>query len=486
MKKPLIEIKDFKGGMTLNEKLGREDQFHIGDRLDFSSQKGKLAPGYGWKNLTLGGVSDINVEITQMLYATDGKYYFGGDNQKIYVSTNGNTLSEAHTDTNLGGIKGMAEYEGYLYWAANTTIGRYDLSATWTDSWQTGLNTADWHPMKVSADNKLYIGHGNLIASYDGTTFTSNVLDLPSDWEVKCLEDFGYRYLAIGASLYTTSSTSVKAKIFLWDRTSSSWNDEIIIPENDIRAMIFSAGYLWIWAGESSNIYVVSEASRKAIKMFSFTKEDPWYVLKVWPAAVAHRRGTIYFGLSDNAGTTYSWAHPNVPTGVYSFPADPNNFTLNIPLRNNDYGERYRALGVLNTHLFVGYVSGTTENLKRQTSFDGETHYGDTATYESFVYEAPPDKMMLTEAFGVEFDSLPPTCQLDLDYEADDSGTWTSVFSSFTTQNATSKIVAKRIKAHSLKLRLKLKGGGAVGYSGSARPFVKRIFVTGHLIDRTY
>ena len=53
MSPTLFEINDFKGGMTLNEKLGRADQFASGNHLDFLTKKGKLAPGFDWVPLTI-------------------------------------------------------------------------------------------------------------------------------------------------------------------------------------------------------------------------------------------------------------------------------------------------------------------------------------------------------------------------------------------------------------------------------------------------
>jgi len=494
MKKPLIEIKDFKGGMTLNEDLGREDQFHIGYGLDFTSKPGRLTCGPDWTRMQYNASYDIPTQFNWILPTSNHNLYFGGEDGKIYKQTDLGTIDVAHTSTDTGAVKGMEEYKDYLYWAQNTTIGRYDLSSTWTDSWQTGLSDSTFHPMKVSADNKLYIGHRNLIASYDGTTFTSNALDLPSDWEVKCLEDFGYRYLAIGATLTTSSAAPIRTKIFLWDRTSSSWNDEIIIPENDIWAMRFVSGYLWILAGESSNIYVVPEASRRATKMWTFRKETQDNLI-VYPGAVTHRRGTIYFALSDTNPTSdyASDVHSQNPTGIYSFPADPRYFTLNIPYKNQGVVEKFKSLAQVywadneNLLYFSEYSwNGTaweTRLRREKTPANNENLYG-TGVYESFRYQAPAEKEMFTEAFGVEFEPLPSGTRISLSYKKDGDTSWTDVFTDFQTDDATEKIVPLRIKAKSLKLRLVLYGD--TGASSSNRPFIKRIFVTGHLIDRTY
>jgi len=80
MKEPIIQIQDFKGGMTLNDKMGREDAFHIGKSLDFFSRIGFLTVGYAWKNITYAASESLPTEFNCMIYAKkDGKKYFGGN-----------------------------------------------------------------------------------------------------------------------------------------------------------------------------------------------------------------------------------------------------------------------------------------------------------------------------------------------------------------------------------------------------------------------
>jgi len=56
------------------------------------------------------------------------------------------------------------------------------------------------------------------------------------------------------------------------------------------------------------------------------------------------------------------------------------------------------------------------------------------------------------------------------------------VFSGFSTENATKKIVRKRVETRSLQIILKLRGTNT-GTNYTYRPFIKSIFVTGHLED---
>ncbi len=485
MKAPLIEINDFKGGMTLSEKMGRTDQFHTGYQLDFSSKSGKIAPGYAWRTQVFDGNSYVPDEF-QVILATekDGELYFGADDTKIYRQLDSGTIEVAVDSNQAGAVRSLAEYEEYMYYSQDTTVGRSDLvTPTYTHNWQTGLNTATFHPIWVSSNAQMYIGHGNDVASWDNTTFTATALDLPIGWEIRTLCDFGNLYLAIGAN-YGAQYTATKSKIFLWNRSDETWNDEIIIPEKEIKAMVFEGGYLWIWAGRSCNLYVVSESSRYPTKVWSFTKEDPGDKFEVYPNAVTTRNGTIYFGLSGVGTTSVS----KNPVAIYSFPADPENFSLNIVLKQN-YDDRIKSLGLFRVEtegdiIYASIYDASVANKELLKCEDLYTApYSDNGIYESFRYYAPKNKRIFTEAFGIQCDPLPADCDIGLAYKKDNDSTWTDVWttSDFQTDDATEKIVKLGIIANSLKLKMTL--GGAIS-SSVLRPFVSSIYVTGALIAK--
>jgi len=476
MKEPIIQIQDFKGGMTLNDKMGREDAFHIGKSLDFFSRIGFLTVGHAWKNITYAASESLPTEFNCMIYAKkDGKKYFGGNDGKIYREATDGTLEVVRTITGAV-IKGLAEYKDYLYYATDTALGKWDFDATWNDSWQT-LNSVDWHHMIIQAA-KLYIGNGQYVATYDGTNWAAQGLDLDTGWVVRCLAPFGLTNIVIGANF-----GSVKCDVLIWDRTAVSWNDTIPIPENIIQAMVYNSGYLWIWAGSSCNIYVCAEGSRQAIKVWSFTREDPLEDFNVYPYAVAVRKGTVYCGLSDVDDASVD----RNPSGIYSFPLEPSKFALNIPIKKTGYDERYKSIanmGTTNT-LYIGfrdYISAGSEynNLKREETIDEASPYSDTAEYESFYFRAPKNKKLMTEQLGITMDTLPAGCNLTLSYKKDAQTSYTVLFSDFSTANSIEKKVDKRIEAQRIKLKLELRGS----LTTTARPYIDSLFATGELINR--
>jgi len=501
MQTPLFEIKNFNGGMTLSDTIGNENQFKIGKNLDFEAKPGKLTNGVGWAANYQAYSGALTANIVSILKASNGEVYLGGSDTRIYQLNNTTPyvdIDVVHDVTAAGYIESLTEYGDYVYWEQTSRLGRTNLTGgiAWNDNWQTGLD-GESHPMIVSADNKLYIGNGENLASYDDSSFVTGALNIPSGYQIQSLGNFGYKYLAIGANNVNTGFiNSNSSKIFLWDRNNTaSWNDEIVVPEKSIHAMIFSAGYLWFWAGENANIYVVPEDSRKATKMFEFQIEDKTTGLRVYPNSVKEKDGKIYFGLSDNEGQSAlsEKLHPRNPTGIYSFPSDPNNFKLNLEYNYTGNIEKYYALekvtfGTGINFLMVGTeyatsVSATTLALKRQLVTGNEYLYKDEGTYESFIYKPQANSQMFTESFGVEFEPLPASCKISMYYKKEGDTTWNTVFENFTTTNATEKITLKKVKAKQLQIKLVVDGNSS-GTLKYTRPFVERIWCTGHLIPR--
>jgi len=363
MEEPLIQIDDFKGGMTLSKKLGREDQFCFGYNIDFSSDPGFLTVSPAWYDVQdVNGGNFDTTEFVEIVHCVkdDRAYLFGEDKKIRYIDANG-TVSLAESSTSLGDFKGAIEFNNYLVYthrvdASNIYIGTKDLSqnynAGYNHTFKSGLADADYLPLFPSGDT-LYFGNGQYVGKItditDSSSVVTNALDLADNWQVRDIDYFGARYLAIAANYYTSTYRPAKSRIFLWNKSSSSWNDEILIPEAEIKAIKYDSGYLWVWAGKSCNLYVIPENSRIATKVWQFSREDPTQNLEVYPAAVVSRRGTIFFGLSG--GQTYPTGanrrYYRGRTGIYSFSADPSRFSLNVPFFNSGYNEDYKALGVV-------------------------------------------------------------------------------------------------------------------------------------------
>ena len=491
-KTPIIQIKDWGAGAFLNDKMGRKNGFEIGNRCDFGSKPGYIAPGYAWKKVQFNAADDMPTRFDKILHLTNGEVYFGGQDAKIYKLNGLNEIVLARTSEQVGTIGDMVEYKKYLIYLQATTIGRYgDLTGTpaWTDNWQTGLENVAFHPILVSADDEVYIGNRNKLDRWDGTTYSSGVMEIGDDgWIIRCLEDFGEQFIAIGASYQKTAGQSLKSKIFLWDREIIRWNDEIPIPERDIKAMKLVSGYLWVWAGRSCNLYVVPLNSRVATKMLTFVKEEPYGELEVYPNSIVERGGIVHFALSKVGASSKD----KNPCGVYSFPADPTRWSLNMPFTTYFDGlgfkERLHSLGIFRGSvdtvgdiMFLSYWD--TENNKqylfRELLAEADASpYKEEAVIQSFAYDMPSDREGYIKDFIIRMLPFPSGGNMSLLYEKNRDGNWLSIIDNFSTAGKVEIKKEKVIRFDSLKLRLKLRGS----LTDLNRPFVKSIVGRGAVI----
>ena len=214
--------------------MGNRDGFFMGNKLDFGTKSGYLTVGSAYSRVLFQG-GDPSMRFPYMTHITNDEFLLCGNDARIYrLAPNLNEITLQRISLQSGAISGIEEYRNFFYYAQNTTIGRYgDLTGTptWQDNWQTGLQNAP-HPMKVAPDKIMYIGNGNRLAMFnaDGPVWNNNRLDLADAWIIRCLEDFGMMHLAIGAHFQRTAGKPLRSRVFLWDRISNSWNDEISIP----------------------------------------------------------------------------------------------------------------------------------------------------------------------------------------------------------------------------------------------------------------
>lgn len=100
------------------------------------------------------------------------------------------------------------------------------------------------HKIHTAQDNKVYVGHNNLLDSISTVDVKSNgVLDIKVGWGVTALDDWN-NFLAIAAShddpfTFAQRKQGQVSGIFLWDFVSSSFEkDPIICPSRYISAML--------------------------------------------------------------------------------------------------------------------------------------------------------------------------------------------------------------------------------------------------------
>ena len=502
MYKPLISIEDFKGGMTLSHKMGRKDQFGWGVGCDFSSYAGYLTSDIGFTNVLVHSAASAfaTTEITNMVHTIkDNNQYLFGENVKIYNIGADSEMEVAGTSTDPGVFRGAIEYKNYLYGSQYHTMMRKNLvsavGAGFTYSWLTAMASASYHKLITSSDNVMYIANSavsaNCIGSWNGTTLDRDALTIADNWEVQDMDNFGKSYIAAGLNYKTSTYSPSKCKIILWDRTvGSTWQDEIEIPEREIQAMKFVAGYLWVWAGKPNlNLYVIPEGSGIPTKMFSFIAENKSGGLIVYPSAISVKDDFIYFGISGTLEVDVIRGVCGRKDGIFYFPINPNSFKLGSVFSRALYATDYKGVGMLANKLYISTENSTIRLYKQKTGAT-ELQYGGTAgivnsEYESLVYPAPPNKLMKIETIGIDLGApLPANCSISLYYRKNDDQTNREVFLTLTTTGALNKIQKMGgFECSSLQFVLNYNGGNT-GTSYTSRPFIKRIYATGYLVNK--
>lgn len=251
---------------------------------EVGSVKGQLA-------LAKESGSTIEDYCYQAVAPNGDTYFFSSTDGSIYKRTQAGTYSSVRTNTN-GAHKGACYYNEYIWYATSTKLGKFDLSSTWSDSEET--LTAGEHPM-LQFDLYLYIGNNNDVAMVDSSaTFSASVLDIPVEYDVVALKDYGDDLLVAGKpGGYITD-----CRIFRWDTYSDSWTISDPIKEQNINTFIDADNVIYVQAGNDGNIYIYTGQELQLvhqIRDFDTTK-------------VNHQLSTNYKGraLIANGDTVYS------------------------------------------------------------------------------------------------------------------------------------------------------------------------------------
>lgn len=248
----------------------------------------------------------------------DGAYFYYdvGDSEWKSIAASSYTNGEG-----MVCWSGSNTDKGYMIVADDAALHALDCStADGTPSWDysfKAITDSTWNPMIIGQDNIIYGGNGNNIFTIEEATgetfdpgnsatytYNSSALDLPSDYEVRCLEELG-QYLVIGTYNKINSSS---ADIFIWDRNASSFDRILRVNSVDgINALITFKNLTYIQAGTKGEWFVTNGSSvEKRAEIPKHLIGDDNYEVK--PGAVAIVEGKIYFGLSNYQSTTGSQA----------------------------------------------------------------------------------------------------------------------------------------------------------------------------------
>jgi len=330
-----------------------------------------------------------------------------------------------------------------LSWAIMTPLTN-DIEDCWIKVYGTG--DSEFHPMMIQ-NQVLYIGDRNFVHQVEDTTYSSQAIDLPIEYRVKCLGKY-ITDLLIGT---VVDSTRNKAIIFRWNTWSVSWSSEDEVDEVGINAFIPVDNYVFVQAGVNGNVYYYDGSQLKLLQGIPGSYTTAAYG-KVNPSATASFRGMPLIGMSNGAGN---------PTkqGVYSFGTKnpslyPRIFALDYLISTGkESGVEIGAMAVIGNDLLVSWkdtTGGTTygvDVIDASNKFD--TAYIETrAMLPSRMHETTWSRIV------VGYSSLPADTDIDIYVKENYAAAWGDKLT--TNKDTTRKLIYSEKRLSNCVMEIKL------------------------------
>lgn len=322
--------------------------------IDIHSEPGIIKVN---QRLTKESGTTVTDFVTTMVPCSDGNTYMFGTGGNIYKRDSSWTYTLLAT---IGAIYGAAEYDGYIYYATSTTLGRWQIGTSWstrTDSWQTFTNTTTYRPMHA-LNLVLYIGNGYLVDQVRKGVFTASAVDLEKQYTITCLWEIG-----LDLAIWTTVANNVsKTRIFRWNGWSQYCQTSDEIPEVGINAFIATDNYVLVSAGKKGNLYTYNGETLERFKRIP----GNWAgtnTIAVSTDASSNLNGLPIFWISYDNGT--------IPTvGVYSLGSYSNNYpsvlNLEYTLSNeNITTANIGSIKVVGNDVLVSWKTGSSYGIDK-------------------------------------------------------------------------------------------------------------------------
>lgn len=371
------------GGISIASKVGQLASFRFGTHLNITDDPNEIK-----LNLT-GSKKSASVVVGLIKWIVDGtpfdtNRYAYDDVGNIYKIDASDVFTLIRTVANSHG-QGMEVQADYLYYTQNTQIGRYgplDGVPTFTDNWQTGLNstaTSLFAPIAVLND-RLVVGHGNNVATWDGAIWTLAALTLPAQLNVRAMTRTD-QYILLGAWRGTAVTASEDGYVYLYDGLSDTFNDSYP-TEGGINAISYYRNTLFSIQGKNGVIYTdTSPFNRK----HQIPKLEIKKFVEVFPGAMTTWQNMTFFGVSNSDSV-------NVTRGVYSwgtkqstvFP-DALNYAFTISTGNNGSTVQIGAVKGIGNDLYIAWKDGASYGVDK---IDETSSYVLSGTYESLIEDA--------------------------------------------------------------------------------------------------
>lgn len=306
----LWKIDRFNGGESEDSRIGPPGSARTLIGFDIHADSGKLV-------LASKPVKHSSTTITKLTkwieYVTsNGKTYAYGEDT-IYEEDSDTYTAVRTVAAGTPNGQGLCDFDGYLYYRTGTTLGRFDYSATWNDSWQTGLQSmTDFAPL-MAFKNLMLVANGRYVGTVDDVgTWEATRLTFPPGYTVRSFSKAG-SYAVIMLMKGTSITDSDEGYMALWDGNSVTYNEIIPVNGNPHAAI-----------GKNNKIYIISGTQPVIQQSLGGPAEDLFRIpdvgkgktAEVYPGAIDIWDKKIYYGISAGTSTTViravrSWGAKN-------------------------------------------------------------------------------------------------------------------------------------------------------------------------------
>ncbi len=439
----IVSLNTF-GGMTNDGHDPSTSASLLSSHFDISTRPHRLTPHRSSED----GNPDQNTEqLANFAYGNGNLYALGistGAVAKLFGTSAIDTPSwfvpGSDIDTNNGtrAPSFFVFYHDQVYGAAaGTYLWQYDIgSASMTTPWQSLSHTTIAQGLVHSQDDILYIPYDNKIATWDGSSFTSTGLELPSSLVITGICEYG-NYLAIACRPVSGIGNS---RVFLWDRDASlatvseniDWGEGWLVGLGAIQGTLVGISLIGVSTSVQSKIVFKSYTTNGAV-MFqqlalksdtlattSFVGTQEYNDGLYFCAALTLSDGTFVPGIwsiTGNASSGFSVVHEYAPD-------NDTVFTLGDFL--------LEGFVLVGGFAYIAYENNGTHFLSKT---DDQNNYATIAVRQTTINQGMPvaDRARLKrlEAVSLSYIPLPPGASATLKYRVD-GGDWISVFTETT------------------------------------------------------
>ncbi len=346
---------NFYKGIALSKKI--KGGFHSLVNCDVHSEPGSVTGSYAFEKTSASTVD--NLPSSEVTLPNGDTFFATSSSGKIWKCTSAGVVSLVHTNTN-GANFGIGYFNGYLYYASATKLGRIaeanaSSEASWSsqnDNWATFTNT-NTHVIKMEEQNEsLFIPNKNYVAAVNSAgVFEANSLDLQSQHSITAVTPS-----ATGILIGTwVGNAHNKAGLFWWDTYSPSWGPaEDYIEEPGVNMFIPGDNVIYIQAGLVGNIYYWSGES--AIFFKRLRDGDTVVTTGINPYGSANINGLPLI---------------NTIRGIFSL--GHGDATLPIVqvieyVHSTGQGTTPGAIAVVGSQIFTGWNSGSTYGIDKKST----------------------------------------------------------------------------------------------------------------------